>query len=151
MRAGIVHLSAHIGDEYEVRTGALRLDYLRDEVVIGLSLFLHPNGRFYAEAGYASPAWDFMEPWRVQTGLEFVSRPFFLGRHGSYFAAVDAQFWEESAWNPDVSLQTGLMVAFPKQGRMYRIGIQYYDGRTRVRNFFQLDERYLEIGFWFDL
>ena len=42
-------------------------------------------------------------------------------------------------------------IVYVQDERRWRFGIEYYDGRAQLGEFFQDDERYISIGLWLDL
>ncbi|HVS63517.1 MAG TPA: DUF1207 domain-containing protein [Thermoanaerobaculia bacterium] len=150
-KAGLLHTSAHVGDEYLERTGRGRIGYTREELLAGLNLDLSASWRAYLEAAHAHELRiDLQRPWRVQVGLVFEDRDRFAGggRFG-WYAAADLSSWEERDWRTDWALQAGLL--FPAGGRVWRAGIAYVDGRPPLGEFFQDSESYLSAGLWVDL
>jgi hypothetical protein len=152
-RLGTLHNSSHVGDEYAERTGRVRIKYTREEYVFGVSWSFEEKWRAYAEAGYGHVLRndDLMEPWRVQYGLEYVSpHGFWHGRLG-WYAAADVSSYEESDWDINTTLQAGLILPVIQLSRNYRLGLEYYSGRSHFGEFFQDDESYLSLGLWFDI
>lgn len=153
VRFGLFHDSSHVGDEYAERTGRERIEYTRQEYRGGLSWRFAPGWRVYGEVGWG---WDLrneelMEAWRAQYGLEYES-PFSLwsGRAG-WYVATDIATYDEDDGDINFTLQGGLMYRLDELGRVYRIGLELYDGRSHIGEFFQHKERYVAFGFWFDL
>jgi hypothetical protein len=152
-RLGTLHDSSHVGDEYAERTGRERIKYTREDWVFGLSWCFKEKWRAYAEAGYGRVLRndDLMEPWRAQYGLEYVSpESFWLGRLG-WYAAADVSSYEENDWDMNTTLQAGLILPVIQLSRNYRLGMEYYSGRSHFGEFFQDDEKYLSMGIWFDI
>ena len=90
-----------------------------------------------------------MEPLRMQAGFEFESpRPQWRVLTG-WYAATDISSWEERDWRTDVSIQAGVKVV--SDGRTWRLGIQYYDGRVPLGEFFTETESAFTIGLWSEL
>jgi hypothetical protein len=153
LRLALFHDSSHVGDEYAERTGRRRLNYTRQEYLAGVSWVCGGGWRTYAEAGYGYDLRNerVMQPWRLQYGLEY-ERPTRLGRGAAdWYAAADLSTYEENDWDKNVTLQTGLAVRRSALGRVYRFGVEYYDGRSQIGEFFLHRERHLAIGVWFDL
>lgn len=150
-RAGIMHRSGHLGDEYLLETFRRRIDYTREEYVAGLSWRFRDSWRVYGEAGWAftNQAEGLQEPWRVQGGLEFQSARHLLGGRGGWYAATNIASTEERDWQADVSGETGLY--WYTGPRRWRAGIRYYSGRVPLGEFFLADEQYLMIGIWHDI
>ena len=145
-RLAWLHTSAHVGDEYAERTGRMRIGYTRQELALGGSWRPAPAWRLYAEYGhgYGYDSGDPGEPGRAQTGAEWER-----GARWGPYAAVDVQAWEERDWARDVAVQGG--IAFRTEGRRWRLGIEAYDGRVPLGEFFLEDERHLALGLYFDL
>lgn len=152
MKAGIHHISSHVGDEYAERTGRRRIGYTREELVVGLSVPLGRGWRVYGEGGwgYAQGNRELQEPGRGQLGVE-LERPGSLGRAGrhGWYVSFDAGAWEERDWDPTLSLQGGLLI--PSGDRLWRVGIGAADGRVPIGEFFFHDELRVQMGLWLDL
>ena len=63
--------------------------------------------------------------------------------------ALDLQSWEERDWRLDLALQAGLR--FDSLGRVWRLGVQYTDGRVPLGEFFQYTEAALAVGLWLEI
>jgi hypothetical protein len=153
IRTGVMHDSSHVGDEHAERTGRLRVNYTREEVLLGLSWAFTEKWRIYLEGAYAHVlrTKEIMEPWRVQYGLEYVSpKSFWKGRFG-WYAAVDVSRFEENDWDQNLTLQLGLLLRAKGIVRDYRLALEYYDGRSQIGEFFQDDETYVAFGLWIDI
>lgn len=146
VRVARLHDSSHVGDEYTERTGRTRIDYTREEFALGVTFWPAPTWRLYGEYGHGTgyDADDPGEPGRAQAGIEWER----AGRWAPY-AAVDVQSWEERHWNADVAVQAGL--AFHGEGRRWRLGLEYYDGRVPLGEFYFEDQRHLSLGLFVDL
>lgn len=153
LRFGTLHDSSHVGDEYAERTGRERINYTREDWILGGSWHFTKKWRVYAEIGYARELRneDLMEPWRVLYGLEYVSSDsFWKGRLG-WYAATNISSYEENDWDLNKTIQVGLIFPVKDLSWSYRFGIEYYDGRSHFGEFFQDYEEYLAVGFWFYL
>jgi len=148
-KLAVLHLSAHVGDEYMERTGRTRIDYTREEVAAGTAVRLGAAWRAYGELGVAyKELTEEQAPWRIQGGLEWTpAKTAVLGRF-SWYAALDVSAFEERDWRPDVAVQGGL--ATQAHGRTWRFGVEYYDGRAPLGEFFQYTEARVSLGFWID-
>lgn len=149
-RVGLHHISSHIGDEIIQRTGRTRINYTRQEARAGMSWFHSPLWQSYAEIGWAYDLnnTQLQKRLRAEVGIQYEKlRDVFKG-FGLY-SAVDISSYEESSWNINTSFQLGLVSA--NNERRWRFGIEYYDGRSQLGEFFQDKERYLGIGLWIDI
>ena len=66
-----------------------------------------------------------------------------------WYAAADGSAYEERDWDINVSVQAGF--AMRTNERTWRFGIEHYDGRSLIGEFFQDDERYTALGLWLNL
>ena len=150
-KTGILHTSAHLGDEWIELTGRERIGYTREEVQGAVSWQFAPKWRTYSETGwgYRLGAEDSMEPPRTQAGLEFESPGTRWEALTGWYAATDVSSWEEREWRIDVSIQGGVKVV--SGARTWRLGIQYYQGRVPLGEFFRTTESAVTIGLWSEL
>ncbi len=146
VRFGWLHDSSHVGDEYAERTGRRRIGDTREEYVLGVTWWPAAAWRLYGEYGHGTgyDADDPGEPGRLQAGVEWERD----GRWAPY-AALDLQSWEERGWNTDVAVQGGL--AFHADGRRWRLGLEYHDGRVPLGEFHAEDQRHVSLGIYVDL
>jgi len=149
MKAAWLHVSAHVGDEYEDHENRKRLDYTREELALGIGFSPAERWRVYGEAGRAFMMLNSLQaPWRVQQGVEYESAPKILGRF-AWYGTADLQAMQERGWRIDRALQGGI-VTHPG-GRSYRIAVEYYNGRPTVSEFFKYSETSLTWGLRIDL
>ena len=145
---GTYHISSHIGDEYIEQTGGNRINYTREEWQAGMNLTLSGPLQWYIEAGYAHDLRNeqLQEPWRWQTGLQYIPetvQPF------QWYAGMDIGASEERDWQRDITLQFGWQI--PTGTRIWRFGLEAYDGKAQLGEFFQDDEKYIGLGLWLDV
>lgn len=145
-RLAYLHTSSHVGDEYAERTGRKRIGYTRSEWIAAIGWRFLPKWRTYAEVGYANNPKEsaLQEPLRVQTGLEFQAPDRFWGGRMGWYWALDVSAMEELDWSPDVAMQLGWML--PSGGRTWRLGLEYYDGRVPIGEFYRDSEAYISFG-----
>jgi hypothetical protein len=145
VKVGLLHVSAHLGDEYIERTGAKRINYHREELAIGAAWRFSPRWRGYGElAGAYLLAFDQQEPLRLQGGLEYESVPRLWGGRFAWYSAADLQSWQERSWRVDTTVQAGIVTR--ANGRTYRLLLEYLDGRPRIGEFFKETESSLAFG-----
>ncbi len=148
-KLGLLHTSAHVGDEYIERTGRQRIDYTREEVAFGVAYRLARGWRAYAEGGVAyKELTEEQAPWRAEGGIEWESRPTLLGGKFGWYAAADFSATQERDWRLDTAVQAGFMSKGP--GGTWRFGVEYYDGRVPLGEFFQDTEARFTLGIWVD-
>ena len=151
IKFGVLHLSSHVGDEYAERTGHKRIEYTRHEMVAGLSFAIDKYWLIYSEAGwgYELRNKNIQEPGRLQVGLQYEDAgSLWQGRMG-WYSALDLSAMEERDWHVDTAVQLGLL--FNSGDRTWRLGIEYYEGRPTLGEFFRYTERYISLALWLDL
>lgn len=145
---GSYHISSHVGDEYIERTGRARINYTREEWQAGMNLSLSESLQWYAEVGRAHDIRNLQlqEPWRWQTGIQYSPQ---RAKAWQWYAAMDIGASEERDWQRDITLQFGWQI--PTETRIWRIGLEAYDGKAQLGEFFQDDEKYIGLGLWLDI
>ncbi len=153
LKLAMEHDSSHVGDEYMERTGRSRINYTREDWVLGASFRPAEILRLYGECGYGYDLRNtaVQEPWRVKGGVELEDPDRFWGGRAGYYAAVDIGATEERDWEADVTVQTGFVLPARRVFRTYRLGVEYRDGRALIGEFFLQDESYWAFGLWMDL
>ena len=143
-RFALQHLSAHLGDEYQERTGRQRRNYTREEIAVAAVRRLGPRSRAYGEIGgaYVTRA-EIQDPWRLQAGIEHEGVRRFLWNEFTWYAAADFQSMQERGWRIDAAIEAGLVKW--TNARAYRIGASYVDGRPTLGEFYDLTERYFAL------
>lgn len=150
--AGFTHDSAHLGDEFIEETGRQRLNYTREELNAGAVLPFGETWQAYTEAGwtYHRGNNDLQDHWRVQGGLQVEPPPAWWEGLAGWYAALDVSAYEENDWDANVTIQAGVAL-HPDRGGVWRVGLELYDGRSPLGEFFQEEETHFAIGFWIDL
>ena len=149
LKVGVLHVSAHVGDEYEDRMHRKRIDYTREEVAVGLGWRPASRWRIYAETGRAYQLLNPLQAvWRVQQGFEYESAMRLWAGRFAWYGAADLQAMEERKWRLDPAIQGGIVTK--SGGRTYRILIEYYNGRPTVTEFFNTTETSVTIGLRID-
>lgn len=151
LRTGVAHVSSHVGDEYAERTGRQRINYTREELLVGASWKPLPRWRVYAELGAAYDLRNeaLQEEGRWQVGAEYQLAEGLWRTSLGWYAAVDLQGMEERDGEVDLSARVGLNL--PGRSRDWRVGLAWYDGRVPIGEFFQDDQSYLAFGLWLDI
>lgn len=148
-KVAVLHQSAHLGDEYQERTGVTRINYTREEVAFGVAWRFRPRWRAYGETGVAYiMRSDVQERWRWQSGVEYEAPATVFGGRMAWYGAVDFSAFEERDWRLDTALQGGLVSR--SGGHAYRLFVQWYDGRVTLGQFSMLSEAALSLGLKLD-
>ena len=133
-KVAVLHISSHLGDEYEERTSLARINYTREELALGLSWRFRPRWRAYGDVGIAyRMRSEGQERWRWQGGVEYEARATVFGGRMAWYGAVDFSAMEERDWRLDTVLQGGLVTW--SGGHAYRIFTQWADGRVPLGQF----------------
>ena len=140
----VLHVSAHVGDEYQDRTDHDRINYTREEVSAGAAWRLAPSWRAYGETGVAyHVGHESLEPWRVQWGVEY--EPGLVGKRlAHWYVGANFSAMEERAWRVEETVDIG--VVFRTNGRTTRFFLEWHAGRPTVNEFFMNDVSSLTIG-----
>lgn len=149
-RLGLHHVSSHVGDELIERTGIKRKNYTRQEMRYGLTWFMLPHWQSFFEVGKAYDLRNIQiqKLWRTEIGFQYENEKFWKSSLGWYLA-TDFSAYEENDWNINTSLQLGIVSKVA--GRKYRFGMEYYQGRSTLGEFFLNREQSIGFGFWIDI
>lgn len=144
------HESSHLGDEYEDRFGAKRLDWTR-EVLAAWASYTSGPWRITGSASYV-----LMDELRLERpggsfGVDFRTP------HGSGRAAirpVGGVYLDASAatsWRVSTSFKAGVVLQAAPGSREIGLAVIAHDGLSTQRQFFREESRYLGLEVRFDL
>jgi hypothetical protein len=143
------HLSSHVGDEFlQKNPGFNRLNYSRDVLVWGHSLYPADDWRVYGEIGYAFYV-DVAEPWEFQFGIDWCPNGRTGGR-GAPFAAFNGHLREEVDFGGNIVTQAGWSWRRSPATGLFRIGVEYYNGKDDQFSFFDQSVEKIGGGIWYD-
>lgn len=152
-RVGYRHLSAHLGDEYIEATGRRRINYTRDDLALGLGYFVNEKILVYVEPSWA---WsmgneDRQKRWAAEGGIQYQGPRDMWNDSTAYYAAAHVRAFDETSWDPGVSIQTGFHIKREQSSTNLRLGLEGYIGRAILGEFaLDYDEAYLTVGIFFD-
>jgi hypothetical protein len=149
-RFGTKHDSAHMGDEYAERTGRDRIGYTREELTAACVWQVSGSWQVYGELGYGHNIKEFMEPFRLQSGVQWVSSARWWKGSAAWYGALDVQAFEERDWRLTPTLQFGFQVPTGRGTSRYRVALEYSSGRSALGEFSFYDESYVGLGLYFD-
>jgi hypothetical protein len=146
---GYYHLCSHISDAFlEMNPGTERIPYVRDSLVLGVAYRLTPDLRFYGEADWAFHTDGGAKPWEFEFGAEYSSmQP--TGFRGSPFVAVNGTLRQDVDYGGNFAAQAGWQWR-GVTGRLFRIGAEYFTGKSDQRQFFRINEQLVGVGIWYD-
>jgi hypothetical protein len=150
-RASIIHRSAHIGDEFAAATGAERIEFGNEELLL-LTAWQAPAAvRLYAGGSWVfrsylrwSPRFRDLEVWdrgTLQAGADREWQPSSDPRL-RLFAGVDVRAVERTDWQPGYSAVLGGGVTTT---RSLRLQLRFFDGMSDMGEFFLTRERYVSL------
>jgi hypothetical protein len=145
----VYHESSHLGDEYEDRFDAKRVDWTR-EVLAGWVSYRAGAWRLIGSGSYALR--DELELGRTGGSLGLDFRPARLGAGalqpvgGIYLDASAATSWRVSG-----SLKAGVTLRALPGGREIGLALIAHDGLSTQRQFFREENRYVGMEVRFDL
>jgi hypothetical protein len=149
VKVAYYHLSSHVGDEYMLKHPTFqRFNYSRDVLVWGHSLYPTDDFRIYGEIGYAFDN-DVSDPWEMQFGIDWSPNNRTGGR-GAPFAAVNGHLREEVDFGGNFVAQTGWCWRRSPATGLYRIGVEYYNGKDDQFSFFNQSVSKVGFGMWYD-
>ena len=141
------HLSSHVGDEFLVRNPTfMRINFSRDVLVVGASLFPQPAWRWYAEVGWAFYEDEGTQQWELQFGFDY-AQPGPTGTRGTPFVALNGHLREEVDFGGNLAAQAGWLWR-GQTGRVLRTGLHYYNGKSSQFEFFDNFEQQIGFGIW---
>ena len=144
------HLTSHLGDEIIERTGRRRIDYARDALLLGAAFDLDETWRVYGEVDFAIRVGSLNERWRAMGGVEWF-QPLPESETCQLYAALNTTSFQESDWILNFNLQAGLWFRPKGSHSSIRIGLEYYNGRSALTQFFREREEHVGFGFWLHL
>lgn len=150
-KAGYYHISSHAGDEYLLLYPDFeRINYVRDSLVCGVTRdVITPDVQVYGEIGYALGADGGAEPLELQFGAQY--NPLTgTGLRGAPFAAVNVHLREEVDFGGGINVMAGWRWRSATGGRLLRIGLQYYNGKSIQYQFLHEDQQLIGYGVWYD-
>ena len=150
-RFGTKHYSSHVGDEYIERTGRDRIQYTREEWRAGIAWTFNEYYTAYSDIAYAFSLrnQDLQDYGRAQIGLQYEKPAVFMDGKVGWYSALDISAFEEDDWDKNITFQVGF--DWQARDRRWRLGLEFYDGRSQYGEFFQNQEKYASIGVWLDL
>lgn len=151
-KVGWYHLSSHVGDEFLLRNpGFDRLNYLRDAFVFGGGYYPDPGLRIYSELEVAYNNDGGSDPLHLHLGFDWMPATVNTEvKKPTPFLAVHGLLREEVNYGGGINIVTGLQWRGPHSDRLFRAGIQYYNGKSWQFSFHDNHEELLGISLWYD-
>ena len=148
-KLAIYHLSSHAGDEFLERNPTFqRINFGRNALVWGHSYFVADAARLYLEIGFAFDC-EISRPWEYQFGIDYCPAGW-TDSTSAPFAAINVHLREEVNFGGNLVVQAGWMWRNPFVGHAFRIGMEYYNGKSDEFEFYNQSENKLGVGLWYD-
>ncbi len=149
-KLGYSHYSCHLGDEYIIKNpGITRYNYVRDSILVGTMFDITPKLQVYGEMYVALGTSGGAEPFEFQFGTQY-SPAQSTGLRGAPFWAVNGHVFQENNFNGSVNAQAGWAWKSDKSGRLFRFGVQHYNGTSMQWSLVGRYENMTGMGIWFD-
>lgn len=144
---GYYHISSHLGDELMIKDPGLeRVNYVRDALIFGTSYDVTRDSRVYGEVAYAWHHSGGARPLEFQFGAEY--SPARSGR--AMFAASNVHLRQNKSFDSSINLEAGWQWRGEESQHLFRVGGQYYYGKSMQYEFFDKSEQLVGFGMWFD-
>lgn len=149
-KLAVYHLSSHLGDEYMLRfPDNERLNYSRNALVLGGSYYPRNDLRLYSEVEWAFYTDGGTKPWEFQFGIDYTAVCPAGSHRGAPFVALNGHLREEVDYGGSFVVQAGWQWRGPSN-RLFRVGFQYFTGKSDQYQFFRRNEDKVGIGIWYD-
>lgn len=149
-KVGYYHLSSHAGDEYLLRTGFARVNYVRDSAIVGWTHDLTENMQIYGEIGYAAGHEGGAKPIELQYGYQY-SPLYAYGLKGAPYFGINGHTREDFNWITSINTVAGWQWRGEESNHLFRAGFQYYTGPALQWEFTgRQNETFGGAGLWFD-
>lgn len=144
------HSCSHLGDQYMLLFPDLvRTNYTRDAIVWGNSYYLIDDLRLYAEMSWGFHTWGAAKPWEFEFGAEYSPAGGAGSFWGSPFAAINEDLRQDVGYSGNFTAQAGWQWR-GRTTRLFRIGIQYFTGKSEQFQFVNRYEESVGVGVWYD-
>jgi hypothetical protein len=146
---GYYHISSHLGDLYiESHPGIERINFKREQLVFGVAYRPIPDLRFYAEANWAFVEDGGSRPWEFQFGVDYSpAQP--NGFWGAPFAAFNGKLEQDLDYSGNFTFEAGWQWRGPT-GHTLRTGLEYFNGYSYQRQFYNDFQSFIGAGIWYD-
>jgi len=170
------HISAHVGDEFSSGMVSSPVDFdpnftpmpVLDDFVAAAAFrplwFLKmPQWdilQLYGDFGFFYPGKDMMgirqnkphpEAWFSFQGGAELEYYFANIKLGGLYTAINVSAYQMNAYAPNISITGGYILPQERDLRRFRLGLNYYNGRSLSNQYFNRKERFIAIYFGFDI
>jgi hypothetical protein len=137
--------SAYVRDDFGISVALkplnlLDISWMQDMLLLYSDFYYFWPGEDWLGVRQIKPARDAYTWFTV--GAELKSPEFYTMR---MYSAFHVSFWQELSWMPSYSLDFGLEIPGAIKGMTMRLGLNYYDGRSLMNNFYASREQFTGI------
>lgn len=149
-KTGYYHVSSHMGDHHLIRTGEVRINYVRDAILFAVARrFWGNDWRVYGEAAWAFYTGVETKPWEFQVGVEYAPIHSAMRSRGTPFVAINLHLFQELNYSGYFCCQVGWQWR-GACNQMFRLGLQYLNGHDDQFQFHNRTTQKLGFGIWYD-
>lgn len=148
-KTGYNHLSSHMGDEIMINNPAYipqRINYVRDSIMLGVGFFATDAMRLFGEVDYALGKEGGAEPIELQFGIDW--SPAHPG--GAPFWAIYTNLRQDFNFGGFFVAQAGWQWRGGMALSTFRIGFEYFNGKSPQWETFNQFEQRVGWGIWYD-
>jgi hypothetical protein len=147
---GYTHYSCHVGDEFMIRNPTyIRHNYVRDSLVLGTTYDVTKELQLYGEIGAALNHNGGAQLIELQYGAQYSPHED-TGFRGAPFAAINGHSRQEFNFCTSVNVEAGWAWRNGQSGRLFRVGLQHYNGPAMQWSFVHQFESLTGFACWFD-
>jgi hypothetical protein len=170
------HICTHIGDEYSTGSVSSVIDFdpnitqlpVRDDFIFSTAvrpLYFLKNPHWdilqiYADVGYFFPGTDFLgrrqnKPHKqgfmnYQGGVEL--EYYFKNKYfGGLYSALNVSTYQLNGYSPNISVNAGYIIPQDRFKRKLRLGVNYYNGRSLMNQFYNRKEKFIAFSLAMDM
>jgi hypothetical protein len=137
-RAELYHVSSHLGDEFQDRTGDRRISFSHETFRGNYMWYPTASTRTYVELQYSISSVPDFDPWITGVGFEH--------KMGSYLLATDLKFKQRSDWDHAATLS----LLYDLGNENMFVGLEVFDGLKPEGQFFREEKTYAGLVFRFN-
>jgi hypothetical protein len=137
-RAELYHVSSHLGDEFQARTGQERISFSHESFRGDYMYYPTESLRTFIEVQYAISSTPDFDPWIGATGFEY--------KWGSYLLATNIKFKQRNDWKHTAVAS----VLYDLGNENMFVGLEAFDGMKPQGQFFREERTYAGLVFRFN-
>ena len=148
-KTGYNHLSSHFGERVPDQQSdilAIALNYVRDSAMFGIGCYVTDALRLFGEVDYAFGAEDGAKPVELQFGADYSpAKP-----GGAPFFALYGDLRQELNYGGFFVVQAGWQWRGGLALSTFRIGLEYFNGKSpQFETYYEFEQR-IGWGIWYD-